>query len=261
MLAIYLLPLLPCKVDMNTFAPTLSEANELNSYSLVAAGGDAITAGHALAGAWLAGHVLATESPSTSELAVHVLASISDGADGRIKRWCYVGASRLIAKIHKTELPQSTDKITENQWEVMNNFGIVDRPGFDHWVDKGYIYALSPAIAARELRNGHSFSAGLIALNLATIVPRDILRSKQKNELKELGGDNHASRLGKYKTLLQNIGIGVFLSPLERYKLGRALGVGILSVSTVMGLNDYRHNRSHVQYARLHPIKTAKTKS
>ena len=237
---------------MNDNSLTLSQRDSLNSYSLAAAAGDSITAGHALAGALLAGHILVHEAATTRELTTHTLASISDMADGRIKRWCYLGAAKIIAATRKEELPTKTEDISETQWMELNNFGIVDHPGFDHWVDKGYFYAVSAALIKRFAMRGDATTATLLGLNLAATVPRDILRTKQKNELKKLGGDNHASALGKHKTLLQNVGIGVLLSPLERYKAGRALGIGILSVSTVMGLDDYRRNIKNVRYARMH---------
>lgn len=256
MLALRLLPLIPCIKGMHHNELTLNEADKLNTYSLIATGGDAVTVVHALFGAWLAGHIVASEEPNTLELGVHTLASISDMVDGPIKRMCYLAATKIISRACGMKAPTSIEKITDTQWDVMEKFGIIDRPGLDHGVDKGYMYAVGTAVTAREYMLGHTISAGLLALNLATIVPRDVLRTRQKNEIKQLGGDNHASRLGKYKTLVQNVGIGVFLSPIERYRAGRALGIGILTVSTAMGINDYRRNRSNVRYARLHPKST-----
>jgi hypothetical protein len=231
----------------------LGEVEKLNTLSLISTGGDAITAGHALAGAWLAGYVLSSHEPTMTEFGAHFLASVSDMADGRVKRWCYIASAGIIARATKIESPESANEITVEQWQVMEKFGIVDHPGFDHWVDKGYYYALTAALAKRQLERGNTGTAALLGINLALTVPRDILRTLQKYEIKKLSGDNHASKLGKYKTLFQNVGIGVLLSPVERYKAGRALGVGILSVSTAMGLNDYRKNIAHVRYARQHP--------
>ena len=252
MLAIRLLPLLRCLLDMNPNSLTLGQKDTLNTYSLIATGGDAITATHALAGAWVTGHILSRTDATMAELVVHTAASTSDLADGRVKRWVYKGAAAVLAKADNTLPPTTTDDISEQQWQDMERFGIVDHPGFDHWVDKGYFYAVVAALVKRHVERGNTTTATLLAINLAATVPRDILRTQQKNELKQLGGDNHASKLGKYKTLIQNIGLGVLLSPAEKYRAGRALGVGILSVSTVMGINDYRHNIKNVRYARLH---------
>jgi phosphatidylglycerophosphate synthase len=164
---------------------------------------DGISVARPVAGAFIANHVLTAEDyHSWPVVAAHGAIAIGDKLDGFIKRW----AMNLSPKVS-------------------------DNPMLDDLTDKGYFYEVAGALQKREKRDGNTVSNWIlgkaIEVNFVRDVPVTLLRLMAKNE----GIKVNAGDMGKAKTLIGHIGIGILLSPAAKSKPVKAIGLGFMTAN------------------------------
>jgi hypothetical protein len=228
---------------------TYSEYNTLNNAALYAAGADIATVTHGVAALPIAHHILTHEHPSLLELSMHASASALDLVDGRTKNKAVRLASKVLFGVER-DLRDPENRPSNLEKEALASYGIVDRPAWDERVDKGYFYAIAGALLARAVKNGHHATAGALGINLAVITMRDTVKTIERKEASKHDISVHATSTGKEKTKLQSVGVGILCSPLGRLASGRALGVGVLTYSTGLGIQDLRSYRRFVRHEK-----------
>jgi hypothetical protein len=228
---------------------TLSELDTLNTAVLYAKGADAATLTHGLAALPLAAYIATHPTPSFGECAVHVSASALDAVDGAAKTRAVALATRVLT-MQERNLRDPNNKPTKEEWEQLQKLGIHDRPRFDDLTDKGYFYIVTSALCVRATKNSHKLTAVGLALNIGLNTPRDVLKEYDRHEADKIGVAVNAGPLGKKKTKLHNQGLAILTSPVARFSLGRALGVGLMTYGTLVGAKDALLYHRHVRHAK-----------
>lgn len=210
---------------------------------------DAATIAHGLAALPVAHHILTHEQPSWREWAMHASASSLDLVDGSAKDRAVRMASKILLGTERN-LRDPEQRPTREEYALLSEYGIIDRPGWDEKVDKGYFYIVTAALAARALKQGHTVTALGLGTNLAIAATRDELKRLERKEASKHHISVHATRSGKDKTKWQGVSVGILTSPIGRFAAGRALGVGLLTYSTGLGIHDFRAYRRFVRHEK-----------
>lgn len=229
----------------------MTQGHILNDAAILAHASDAATTLHTYLGYSLGAAIIANACPSPKaeslEFRTHVVASGLDIGDGWIKNMAVIKASEVLLSKPKDI---RNNKPTAEDWLILNNYNILDKPRADEISDKKYFYSVMSALAIRTAINGHNKTAAVLATNIAVSGARDTLKDKLRSYADEHGLSTHAKKWGKAKTLLHNVGVGVLLHPLGTNAFGRAVGSTTISVGTGVGLHDYRLYRHFIRHAK-----------
>lgn len=227
---------------------TLTEKNILNDASLLAYGSDIATDLHTFLGFDIGALILTHPHPSTlerrTECGLHIIASGLDFGDGWIKNMAVKKASSIVLAEQKDI---RVNKPNSDEWQLLHDHGIIDKPRKDERSDKKYFYSVMSSIAIREAMNGNTKIAAVLGANIGI----SALRDKSKTDLRDYAEardlPTNAKKWGKAKTLLHNVGIGIVLGSSEKNIVGKAIGCAVISAGTTVGLHDWRIYRRYIR--------------
>ena len=229
---------------METDTPTISQRRLLNDAVIYAEGSEFATKLHEGLGYALAAEVVLTTHPSWAEFGTHAVASSLDGADGKLKDMAVRTASKVLFK-HERNIRD--DKPTADEWIVLKEHDIADNPRGDERTDKRYFYSLMGSLMVRMARNGNNKTAAILTANVTVSKIRDDTKGSLRDYAQSNGWETNAKALGKAKTALHNIGIGVLLAPVFNNRVGRTIGSGLISVGTLVGIADLSRYKRYLR--------------
>ena len=166
---------------------------------------DAISLGRPLAGVFLADQIKNTDDYHTWPMfGAHAAIAIGDMVDGRLKR----KAMRM-----------SSD--------------IPDRPMLDDLTDKAYFYEIVPALRSHEHQAGNHISSWILGKVSEVNFVRDVPITALRVMASEKGIKVNAGGLGKAKTFIGNIGVGIMLSPPGKLKPVKAIALTLMAANAL----------------------------